>query len=145
MIIPKHGSFNLDRFVQVQVAIYDTALDEIRHEAEPLNLVYLRSDPQARYEPDGTTLSDRLTRRGTAPSRLWPACPVVKGLFERVPRSARQGCRGGVWDIDAMMQCSFLILFATASRKSLFEAALEEWCGGPDARTARRLDELLPS
>lgn len=143
MTDPKDDPFDLDRFVQAQVAIYDTALDEIRHGAKRSHwmwfifpqIVGLGSSPMAQRYAIGSLAEAQTYLNHPLLGQRYRDC--VSALQDLPGRDAEEV----FGPVDALKLRSSLTLFARASGESLFEAAVSRWFGSPDPETLRRLDE----
>jgi uncharacterized protein (DUF1810 family) len=134
--------FDLDRFVQAQAAIYDTALDEIRQGDKQSHwmwfifpqIVGLGSSPMAqRYAIEALDEAQAYLDHALLGLRYRECVSALQDLPDRDAEAVFGA-------VDAMKLRSSLTLFARASGESLIEVALGEWCGSADPETVERLE-----
>lgn len=133
--------FDLARFVQAQAAVYDTALAEIRHGNKQSHWMWFIFPQIAGL--GSSPMAQRYAIESLDEVRAYLAHPLLGARYlacvstlQDLPIRDAEAVFGPV---DAMKLRSSLTLFARASEKRFFEAALHEWFGGGDPETLRRL------
>jgi uncharacterized protein (DUF1810 family) len=133
----------LDRFVEAQAGVYETALAEIRRGAKRSHWMWFMFPQLAGLGRSATAMFYGI--RSLEEARAYLRHPVLGARYLE--------CVGALQDlrtrdpaavfgeIDATKLCSSLTLFEAARPLALFEAAIERWFGGvPDALTLELLD-----
>jgi uncharacterized protein (DUF1810 family) len=139
----KDDPFDLERFVQAQVAIYDTSLHEIRCGAKQSHWMWFIF-PQ--IVGLGTSpMAQRYAIESLDEAKAYLAHPLL-GLRYRECVSALQelpdrDAEEVFGPVDALKLRSSLTLFALASGERLVEAALSEWFAGSDPETLGLLSQ----
>lgn len=134
--------FNLVRFVEAQLPVYQTALAELRRGAKRSHWMWFVF-PQ--FSGLGRSpMAVRYAIRSLDEARAYLHDPLlgaryrecVEALQDLEPTSAEQV----FGPVDAMKLRSSLTLFVEASPEALFDAALRRWCAGEkDRETLLRL------
>lgn len=130
---------DLQRFVDAQRGVYDTALEEIRNGAKKSHWMWfifpqvagLGSSPMARLYAI-VSLEE---------ARAYLAHPILGRRYSECVASlqslAEKGARHVFGDIDAIKLRSSLTLFAHVGDDPLIGDALARWCGSADPATSR--------
>ncbi|WP_206245766.1 DUF1810 domain-containing protein [Novosphingobium terrae] len=133
--------FDLDRFVEAQTAIYDTALGEIRQGDKRSHwmwfifpqIVGLGTSPMAqRYALESLDEARAYLDHALLGHRYRECVGALQALSERDAEAV-------FGPVDALKLRSSLTLFVKASGDSLIEDALQEWFGQSDPETLKRL------
>lgn len=127
-----HGGRSLERFVQAQDGMFDTALAEIRRGAKrshwmwfifPQLAVLGRSSTAKFYGLSGLDEARAYLMHPLLGSRYVTCLSALQDLAVSDPVL--------VWgEVDAMKLRSSLTLFEAAERRPIFAAALDRWFGG---------------
>jgi uncharacterized protein (DUF1810 family) len=133
--------FDLDRFLQAQEPIYDTALMEIRQGAKRSHWMWFIFPQLAGL--GSSVMAQRYAISSLDEARAYLSHPVLGARYrqcistlEDIPYNNAEAVFGPV---DAMKLRSSLTLFEQASGEALFERALQRWFGGDDPATLRLL------
>lgn len=133
--------FDLDRFVEAQTAIYDTALGEIRQGDKRSHwmwfifpqIVGLGTSPMAqRYAIESLNEARAYLDHALLGNRYRECVAALQALPGRDAEAV-------LGPVDALKLRSSLTLFVKASGESLIEDALQEWFGQSDPETLKRL------
>jgi uncharacterized protein (DUF1810 family) len=133
---------HLDRFVQAQQGLHDTALDELRHGRKTSHWMWFvfpqlaglgRSATAQHYALDGRAEARAYLDHPVLGPRLLEATAVVAAA----PARSADDRLGG---IDAMKLRSSMTLFAhAATDPAPFRAVLDRWYGGTEDPVTVRL------
>nr|WP_253201251.1 DUF1810 domain-containing protein [Sphingomonas quercus] len=131
----------MNRFVEAQNATYATAIAEICSGAKRSHWMWFIFPQLAGL--GASDMAQRFAIRSLAEARAYLDHPqlgpryaeCVAALDDLAGTSAPQIFGA----IDAMKLRSSLTLFAEASHRRRFQAALERWCGSPDPKTLELL------
>jgi uncharacterized protein (DUF1810 family) len=137
-------SLDLDRFVNAQADVYETALAEISRGAKRTHWMWFIFPQLAGL--GRSEMARRYAIGSVEEARAYLAHPVLGGRL-RAGVAALQGLSGTSAErvfgaVDAMKLRSSLTLFEAAGGGVLFSEALERWFGGRDLRTLALLGSL---
>lgn len=137
-------SFQLQRFVDAQEGVFETALEELRAGHKRSHWMWfvfpqiagLGRSPTAQY----------YAIRSASEARAFLAHPILGERYREVVAAIRQwaGLKDAVailGEVDAMKLRSSLTLFEAASGDPLFATALHAFFDGPDAETLRLIGQ----
>lgn len=135
--------FDLDRFVEAQAGVYETACDELRDGRKQSHWMWFVF-PQMKGL-GSSPMSQRFGIGSLEEARAYLAHPVLGPRLMEVTRLMLAARGGSLHDIlgspDDMKFRSSMTLFAeVAGPGSIYAEALDKLCGGkPDERTLARL------
>ena len=137
--------FDLERFVEVQAATYETALAEIKRGAKRTHWMWFIFPQIAGLGHSGT--AQRYAIFSLEEARAYPAHPALGNRYRECVMALQDltgtTAKAIFGTIDAIKLRSSLTLFAEADGAPLFDAATERWFGGEkDEATLRILDTL---
>ena len=136
--------FDLARFSEAQSHSFSNALSEIRQGRKRTHWMWYIFPQIAGL--GHSEMSRRYAVTSLAEAQAFLSHPVL-GTRLRMCVAALQDLTGAsperiFGSVDAMKLASSLTLFAQAGGGQLFEAALDRWFGGPDAKTLELLQQL---
>jgi uncharacterized protein (DUF1810 family) len=125
-------AYDLERFVEAQEGVYETALKEIQRGRKTSHWMWFVF-PQM-FGLGGSSMARTYGIRSLEEAQAYLEHPVlgarlrecVAALEDLPPMTAEQL----LGSVDAMKLCSSLTLFVRAGGGALFTAALERWFGG---------------
>lgn len=133
--------FDLDRFLQAQEAIYETALAEIRNGNKQSHWMWFIFPQMAGL--GSSPMAQRYGLESLDEGRAYLAHPVLGERYREcvgaLQALADRNAEAIFGPVDAMKLRSSLTLFGQASDEPLFEEALMQWFAQSDPETMRRL------
>ena len=137
--------FDLERFIDAQSSVYETALAEVTSGAKRSHWMWFVYPQIAGLGHSG--MAQRYAIGSLDEAKAYLAHPILGARYRE--------CVGALQDlgpttaeavfgtVDAMKLRSSLTLFAEANRSPLFDAAIDRWFGGEkDEGTLRIIDSL---
>lgn len=136
-------AYDLERFVAAQAGVIETALAELRAGRKRSHWMWFVF-PQLKGLGQ-SSMAWLYGLDGLAEARAYLAHPVLGPRLEAATALVRDSPAVSLNALfgapDDLKFCSSMTLFAAAEPQGPFAAALERWCGGPDARTLSLLDK----